>query len=313
MRPKGTRIITDGVSTNNVATFTSATAGFVAADIGMYITSLADPPLATYNRSAYIASINSPTSVEMSVTAKASRTAIQALIGSYRPAVLELETADNGHAQGGGTFPGTITNKRIQLFPDFGDKPRIKYGGTTAPTGPLDYGGSLVVAPKPTNTTVTVANTTTETTLATMTGRRLWLKGSDAIEMVAWGTVLKNNGSGNLEFVFYPQDATAPATIRLAFNHADFADSATRYVWQAEGRITAKGTGSTQKGFLRVTVAIQNGADVATRTAYELAWTENMSATDYLLASSVVLRAKWNTAAANLSLICESSDFKELA
>lgn len=67
--PQG-RVVADGVTTNTDATVTSATAAFVASDVGAAISGTGIPALTT------IAAVNSSTSIELSAAATASGTGI---------------------------------------------------------------------------------------------------------------------------------------------------------------------------------------------------------------------------------------------
>jgi hypothetical protein len=227
---------------------------------------------------------------------------------------MEFESADANHITTSVVGSLTLT-QRAQLYWSFGAHPRILWG-TTAPTSDTNYDATIVTARKPVVAAITVANTTTETTLGTASNisRRTWFKDSATVRMTAWGTVLKNNAStGDLDFTLWPQDATAPATIRVVFLQASLADSATRYFWKAEGIINAVSSGVLQKGYLRVTIATAGGSDVVTRSQYETGWAENMTMTDWTLSSSILFRTKWSVAHANLSVICENVFFEEIA
>lgn len=71
----GSRVVTDGVTTDTDATVTSATAAFSAKDVGKPISGTGIPT------GAYIASINSATSIELSAAATATASSVSITIG----------------------------------------------------------------------------------------------------------------------------------------------------------------------------------------------------------------------------------------
>lgn len=76
--PAASTVVTDGVTTNADATVTSATAAFTAADVGAPISGAGIPV------GAYIASINSATSVELSANATATASGVTLTISRHQ-------------------------------------------------------------------------------------------------------------------------------------------------------------------------------------------------------------------------------------
>ncbi len=72
----GSRVVTDGVTTNTDATVTSATAAFTAGDVGLTITGTGIPALAT------ILSVTNSTTIEISANATATATGVTLTIGT---------------------------------------------------------------------------------------------------------------------------------------------------------------------------------------------------------------------------------------
>jgi hypothetical protein len=85
------RIVTDGVTANGDATVTSATAAFVAGDVGKAISGTGIPAATT------IASVTSATEVEMSATATADGTGVSVTIGTASKSGQSITVGPNAH------------------------------------------------------------------------------------------------------------------------------------------------------------------------------------------------------------------------
>lgn len=140
----GSRVVTDGATTNNDKTVTSLTAAFTAADVGKSISGTGIPT------GAYIVSINSSTSVEISANATATATSVSITIGlalgsATMPDGLVPYTFVHGSVTIGGS---AVRVKAIELSGDNGLKTDRNFVGSAwsaeaLGTSRRSYGGSM--------------------------------------------------------------------------------------------------------------------------------------------------------------------------
>lgn len=305
----GTIAKATGSQTTFTGTGTAFLSEFAAGDV-IAVRNAGDTAWENYRQVVSIAS-NTAITFEPAITggAYSGRKVGKVAADQYRPPLRRLEHPDAIHRL------ASITTDPYWSAEFIGQagKERIKFGPVD-PTGDTDYHVSRIFATKPT-TAVTVANTTTETTLAQQTNqsRRRWFTDVAVARLHAHG-VLTKNATGDLEFILYPADASAPGTIRLLIADGDLANSATPRRWVVEGEICADSSGVAQFGWLRVTIADGTTNDVVIdRMLDTTTWTENMTSSDLSVVSSHNFRAKWSAVSASLSLTCRRAYFLEAA
>lgn len=132
----GSRVVSDGATTDTDATVTSASGAFTSADIGKRVSGSGIPS------GAYIASINSATSVELSAAATATATGVSLTIGtalataSYNSSLLPYKF-NHGTVSIGGS---TASVKGITLAGDNALDTERRFVGSETISQPLEAG-----------------------------------------------------------------------------------------------------------------------------------------------------------------------------
>lgn len=132
----GSRVVTDGVTTDTDETVTSASAAFTSADIGKRVSGTGIPA------GAYIASLNSATSVELSAAATATDTGVSLTIGtalatvSYNASLLPYKFNHGTVSIGGSSVPV----KGITIAGDNALDTERRFVGSETISQPLEAG-----------------------------------------------------------------------------------------------------------------------------------------------------------------------------